>query len=94
MCSTSCFKSAQSNAAIQVMRPVCVDREDPHRVVDYRGGSLMAAGSRDRAVHLFYVGSETKGLTVMKGHVGSIRSVLLCEDRDLVITASSDATIR
>lgn len=63
-------------------------------MVDHRGGSLMAVGSRDRTVHLFHVASETKDLTVMKGHVGSIRSVLLCEDRDLVITASSDATIR
>lgn len=62
-------------------------------MLDYRG-SLMAVGSRDRALHLFYVASETKGLTVMKGHVGGIRSVLLCEDRDLVITASSDASIR
>lgn len=70
------------------------DREDTHRVVDYRGGSLMAVGSNDRAVHLFYVASETKVLTVMKGHVGSVRAVLLCEDRDLVITASCDASIR
>lgn len=70
------------------------DREDPHRVLDYRGGSLMAVGSNDRAVHLFYVASETKALTVMKGHVGSVRAVLLCEDRDLVITASCDASIR
>lgn len=73
---------------------VVFDREDPHRVVDYRGGSLMATGSKDRTVNLLYLGSETKALSVMKGHVGSIRAVLLCGDRDLVITAGCDASIR
>lgn len=70
------------------------DREDPYRVLDYRGGSLMAVGSKDRALHLLYVGTEIKVVTVLKGHVGSIRAVLLCEDRDLVITASCDSSIR
>uniref|UniRef100_A0A3B4XGG9 F-box and WD repeat domain containing 10 n=1 Tax=Seriola lalandi dorsalis TaxID=1841481 RepID=A0A3B4XGG9_SERLL len=73
---------------------VLLNKEDPHRVVDYRGRSFMATGSKDRAVHLFYVASETKAVSVMKGHIGSIRAVLLCEDRDLVITASCDASIR
>lgn len=70
------------------------DSEDPHRVLDYRGGQLMAVGSKDRAVHIFSLGFETKVLRVMKGHVGIIREVLLCEERDLAITASSDASIR
>lgn len=69
-------------------------REDSHRVVDYRGRTLMAVGSKDRVVHLFYVASDTKFVSVMKGHVASIRAVLLCEDRNLVITASADASIR
>lgn len=54
----------------------------------------MATGSKDRVVHLLYVASETKAVAVMKGHVGSIRAVLLCEERDLLITASCDASIR
>lgn len=54
----------------------------------------MATGSKDRVVQLFYVASETKVVSVMKGHVASIRAVLLCEDRNLVITASADASIR
>lgn len=69
-------------------------REDPHRTVDYRGGSLMATGSKDRVAHLLYVASETKAVSAMKGHVGSIRAVLLCEDRGLLITASCDASVR
>ncbi|KAK2884556.1 hypothetical protein Q8A73_021030 [Channa argus] len=73
---------------------VLLNKEDSHRVVDYRGRLLMALGSRDRALQLFHVASETKVVSVLKGHVASIRAVLLCEDRNLVITASSDASIR
>ncbi|XP_026171887.1 LOW QUALITY PROTEIN: F-box/WD repeat-containing protein 10 [Mastacembelus armatus] len=73
---------------------VLLNKEDPYRVVDYRGGSLMATGSKDRVVHLFYVASETTVASVMKGHVASVRAVLLYEDRNLVITASCDASIR
>jgi len=69
-------------------------REDPHRVLDYRGGLLMATGSKDRLVHLLYVASEIKTVAVMRGHVGSIRAVLLCEERNLLITAGCDASIR
>lgn len=54
----------------------------------------MVTASKDCAVHLFHVASEAKAVSEMKGHVGSIRAVLLCEDRDLIITASCDATIR
>uniref|UniRef100_A0A3Q4MFL5 F-box and WD repeat domain containing 10 n=1 Tax=Neolamprologus brichardi TaxID=32507 RepID=A0A3Q4MFL5_NEOBR len=73
---------------------VLLDNEDPYRVLDYRGGLLLATGSKDRLVRLFYVSSETEDVSVLKGHVGSIRAVLLCEDRDLLITASFDASIR
>ncbi|XP_028989366.1 LOW QUALITY PROTEIN: F-box/WD repeat-containing protein 10 [Betta splendens] len=73
---------------------VLLNREDAHRVVDYRGGALMAAGSRDRVVQLFHVAWETTALSTMKGHVAGIRAVLLCEDRNLVATASGDASIR
>ncbi|KAK2820629.1 hypothetical protein Q5P01_023588 [Channa striata] len=73
---------------------VLLYKEDAYRVLDYRGGHLMAMGSRDRALQLFYVASETKIVSVLKGHVASIRAVMLCEDRNLVITASSDASIR
>ncbi|XP_073345288.1 F-box and WD repeat domain containing protein 10B [Pagrus major] len=73
---------------------VLLNKEDPHRVMDYRGRSLMATGSKDRTVQLFYVASETKVISVMKGHVGRIRAVLLCQDRNLLVTASCDASIR
>ncbi|XP_032358183.1 F-box/WD repeat-containing protein 10 isoform X1 [Etheostoma spectabile] len=73
---------------------VLLDKEDPQRVMDYRGGSFMATGSKDCVVRRLYVESETIVVSVMKGHVGSIRAVLLCEDRDLLISASCDASIR
>ncbi|XP_034564715.1 CMT1A duplicated region transcript 1 protein [Notolabrus celidotus] len=73
---------------------VLLDKVDPHRVVDYRGRTLMATGSKDRVVNLLYVASQTKTLSVLKGHIGSIKVVFLCEDRDLLITASCDSSIR
>ncbi|XP_068162132.1 F-box and WD repeat domain containing protein 10B [Antennarius striatus] len=73
---------------------VLLNNTDPHRELDYRGGSLMAVGSKDCKVQLFYVGSHTKMFAVMKGHTGSIRAVLLCQDRGLVITASCDTSLR
>ncbi|XP_077359819.1 F-box/WD repeat-containing protein 10 [Festucalex cinctus] len=73
---------------------VLVDDEDPHRVVDYKGGPLLSTASKDRAVRLLYVGTATKQVGLMKGHVGGIRVVLLCPERHLVITASCDTSIR
>lgn len=62
-------------------------------MVDYRGRSLMALGSKDTVVQLYYVASETKRVSVMRGHVASVHAVLLCEDRNMVVTASGDASI-
>uniref|UniRef100_A0A667ZW36 F-box and WD repeat domain containing 10 n=1 Tax=Myripristis murdjan TaxID=586833 RepID=A0A667ZW36_9TELE len=71
-----------------------LEKLDPHRVVDYRGGQVMAVGSKDRMLHLLSVASTKEIAPVMKGHVGSIRAVLLCEDRDLVISGGYDFSIR
>ncbi|KAM4526365.1 F-box and WD repeat domain containing protein 10B [Fundulus diaphanus] len=71
-----------------------LNQEDKHRVLDYKGGFLMAMSSKNLWVQLLHVASETKTVAVMKGHVGPVRAVLLCPDRDLLITAGCDATIR
>uniref|UniRef100_A0A3Q3A3B3 F-box and WD repeat domain containing 10 n=1 Tax=Kryptolebias marmoratus TaxID=37003 RepID=A0A3Q3A3B3_KRYMA len=63
------------------------------RVLDYRGGFLMATSSKDRLVRLLCVASETKTVAAMKGR-GAVRAVQLCEDRDLLITAGCDECIR
>uniref|UniRef100_A0A8C2Z1J8 F-box and WD repeat domain containing 10 n=1 Tax=Cyclopterus lumpus TaxID=8103 RepID=A0A8C2Z1J8_CYCLU len=68
--------------------------QDPHRVVDFRGGPLMATGSKDRVARLLHVASETKAVAALSGHLGSIRAVLLCEDRGLLMTAGCDGSIR
>ncbi|XP_028264592.1 CMT1A duplicated region transcript 1 protein [Parambassis ranga] len=73
---------------------VLLEKEDPWRVLDFRGGALMAMGSKDRVVHLFHVGLDAQHVAVLKGHLGSVRAVLLCEDRGLLITGGCDASIR
>ncbi|XP_049615236.1 F-box/WD repeat-containing protein 10 [Syngnathus scovelli] len=101
------FESAYANIRTKTVRmeerniycgpyftSVLIDTEDPHRVVDYKGGPMLSTASKDRAVRLLYVGAATKQVGLMKGHVGSIRVVLLCPERQLVITASCDTSIR
>ncbi|XP_028332504.1 F-box/WD repeat-containing protein 10 [Gouania willdenowi] len=72
---------------------VLMAKEDRHRVLDYKGGVAMAVTSKDRSVRLLHVASRTEGAG-LRGHVGRVRALLLCEDRDLLITGSSDASIR
>ncbi|XP_037134318.1 CMT1A duplicated region transcript 1 protein [Syngnathus acus] len=101
------FESAYANIRTKTVRmeerniycgpyftSVLIDTEDPHRVVDYKGGPMLSTASKDRAVRLLYVGATTKQVGLMKGHVGSIRVVLLCPERQWVITASCDTSIR
>ncbi|CAL8283038.1 unnamed protein product [Merluccius merluccius] len=58
------------------------------------GGRLVAIGSKDRIVRLLSVASKKEVVPVLRGHVGSVRTVLVCEDRDLVISAGYDLSIR
>ncbi|KAM8887573.1 F-box/WD repeat-containing protein 10 [Synchiropus picturatus] len=73
---------------------VVLDKEDTHRVVDYRGQTYMALGSKDCSVHLLYVGTKSKFVSALKGHVGSIRAVLMCEEKGIMISGSCDTSIR
>ncbi|XP_073685094.1 F-box and WD repeat domain containing protein 10B [Garra rufa] len=73
---------------------VLLEREDPSRVMHYAGGQLVAVGSKDRTVRLLHVPSLKEIPPVIQGHAGSIRAVLVCEERDLVISASYDLSIR
>ncbi|KAM4623589.1 F-box/WD repeat-containing protein 10-like [Polymixia lowei] len=73
---------------------VLLEKEDPYRVADYGGRQLVATGSKDRRVHLLNVASKEEVTPVIKGHAGSVRAVLLCEDRGLVISAGYDLSIR
>lgn len=60
----------------------------------HAGGQLVAVGSRDRTVRLLDVASLKDVPPVIHGHTGSVKAVLVCEERDLVISASYDLTIR
>ncbi|XP_036427711.1 CMT1A duplicated region transcript 1 protein [Colossoma macropomum] len=73
---------------------VLLDREDPSRVIHYSGGHMVAVGSKDRMVHLLDVSLLKEVPLRMQGHAGSVRAVLVCEERDLVISASYDLSIR
>ncbi|KAI7796787.1 putative CMT1A duplicated region transcript 1 protein-like, partial [Triplophysa rosa] len=73
---------------------VLLKREDPSRVMHYAGGQLVAVGSKDRTVRMLYVASLKEGPPVIRGHAGSVRAVLVCEEKDLVISASYDLSIR
>uniref|UniRef100_A0A673WY50 F-box and WD repeat domain containing 10 n=1 Tax=Salmo trutta TaxID=8032 RepID=A0A673WY50_SALTR len=68
--------------------------EDSSRVVHYSGGQLVAVGSKDRVVRLLDVLTLKEVSPVIQGHAGSIRALLLCEERGLVISASYDLSIR
>ncbi|XP_051529787.1 F-box and WD repeat domain containing protein 10B [Myxocyprinus asiaticus] len=73
---------------------VLLEREDSSRVMHYAGGQFVAIGSRDRTVRLLDVASLKEVPPVFQGHAGSVRAVLVCEERDLVISASYDLSIR
>ncbi|XP_026771329.3 F-box and WD repeat domain containing protein 10B [Pangasianodon hypophthalmus] len=73
---------------------IMLDREDPSRVIHYGGGRMVALGSRDRSVRLLDTMLVKEVPPLMHGHAGSVRAVLVCEERELVISASYDLSIR
>ncbi|KAI5607457.1 CMT1A duplicated region transcript 1 protein [Silurus asotus] len=73
---------------------IMLDREDHSRVIHYDGGSKVALGARDRAVRLLDMVLLKEVPPRMYGHAGSVRAVLVCEERELVISASYDLSIR
>ena len=63
-------------------------------MVDYSGGQLVATGSKDRSVRLLDLVSQKEVSPVIQSHAGSIRALLLCEQRGLLISGSYDLSIR
>ncbi|XP_048870269.1 F-box and WD repeat domain containing protein 10B [Brienomyrus brachyistius] len=68
--------------------------DDPLRVVHFCGGNLVAMGSRDKAVRLLDTKTVKPVMRPLLGHTGSVRVVLLSEERGLVLSAGCDLTIR
>ncbi|KAM3921016.1 F-box/WD repeat-containing protein 10 [Leptodactylus fuscus] len=67
---------------------------DPHRVIHFDGGRLVAVGSRDRRVKLYDMADMAQIPPLIQGHAGSIRVVRLCEERGLVFSGGFDLSIR
>lgn len=55
---------------------------------------MVALGSKDRSVRLLDTVLLKEVPPLMHGHAGSVRAVLVCEERGLVISASYDLSIR
>ncbi|XP_038227509.1 CMT1A duplicated region transcript 1 protein [Dermochelys coriacea] len=73
---------------------VLTDHSDPHRVIHYSGGNLLAIGSVDRKVRFLDVLELKKVPPVISGHAGSIKAVFLNEKKGFVLSASFDLSIR
>ncbi|XP_018409135.1 PREDICTED: CMT1A duplicated region transcript 1 protein [Nanorana parkeri] len=67
---------------------------DPHRVIHFDGGKLVAAGSTDRKVKLYDMVEMSQVPPLIQGHSGSIRVVRLCEERGFVFSGGFDLSIR
>ncbi|XP_023957434.2 F-box and WD repeat domain containing protein 10B [Chrysemys picta bellii] len=73
---------------------VLTDQSDPHRVIHYSGGNLLAIGSLDRKVRFLDVLELKEVPPVISGHAGSIKAVFLNEKKGFVLSASFDLSIR
>lgn len=56
-------------------------------------GSLLASGGPESVVRLWDVRSG-KGITKLVGHTDNVRDILISDDEDTLLTASSDQTIK
>lgn len=73
---------------------VLQNSENPHRVVHTDGGELIALGSKDRKVRFINSTSGKDVSPLIKGHVGSIKCVFICEKKRIVLSGSYDTSIR
>ncbi|XP_078506983.1 F-box/WD repeat-containing protein 10 [Lissotriton helveticus] len=73
---------------------VLTDQEDLNRVIHYDGGKMVASGSADRKVRLYDISLMKEVPPVIHGHAGSIRAVVICEQRGFVVSGSYDLSIR
>ena len=72
---------------------VLQDSEDPNRCATHNGGSFVAIGSSDRRVRLVNT-STGRSEKIIKGHSGSVRSLLINEKRGFVLSGSYDTSVR
>ncbi|MBN3290916.1 FBW10 protein, partial [Polypterus senegalus] len=70
------------------------DHDDASRIIDFSCGKLVAFGSKERQVRFLDITSAKEVPPLIRGHAGSIRALLLCEQRGLVFSGSYDLSIR
>ncbi|KAM5274853.1 LOW QUALITY PROTEIN: F-box and WD repeat domain containing protein 10B [Ctenodactylus gundi] len=69
------------------------DTWDRNRVIHFSGGELVAVSS-NRKIQLLDI-AQVKELPIeFRGHVGSIRALLLCEEENFLLSGSYDLSIR
>ncbi|XP_023043841.1 CMT1A duplicated region transcript 1 protein isoform X3 [Piliocolobus tephrosceles] len=69
------------------------DTWDQKRVIHYPGGDLIAVSS-NRKIHLLDI-IQVKVIPVeFRGHAGSVRALLLCEEENFLLSGSYDLSIR
>ncbi|XP_058139433.1 F-box and WD repeat domain containing protein 10B isoform X2 [Dasypus novemcinctus] len=69
------------------------DTWDQNRVIHYSGGDRIAVSS-NRKIHLLDI-IQIKQLPIeFRGHAGSIRALILCEEENFILSGSYDLSIR
>ncbi|XP_036125420.1 CMT1A duplicated region transcript 1 protein [Molossus molossus] len=69
------------------------DTWDRNRVIHYSGGDFVAVSS-NRKIHLLDI-LQVKEIPIeFRGHAGSVRTLLLCEEENFLLSGSYDLSIR
>ncbi|XP_005399385.1 PREDICTED: CMT1A duplicated region transcript 1 protein isoform X2 [Chinchilla lanigera] len=69
------------------------DTWDQNRVIHFSGGDLVAVSS-NRKIQLLDILQVKQLPVVFRGHVGSIRTLFLCEEENFLLSGSYDLSIR
>ncbi|KAJ7406263.1 F-box/WD repeat-containing protein 10 [Willisornis vidua] len=73
---------------------VLMEQSDERRIIHYSGGNLVAVASANKRVKLLGVPGVKEVPPLLYGQAGSIRALYLSEEKGLLLTASSDLSIR
>ncbi|XP_071429792.1 F-box/WD repeat-containing protein 10-like [Pithys albifrons albifrons] len=73
---------------------VLMEQSDKRRIIHYSGGNLVAVASANKRVKLLGVPGVKEVPPLLYGQAGSIRALYLSEEKGLLLTASSDLSIR
>ncbi|XP_037665822.1 CMT1A duplicated region transcript 1 protein [Choloepus didactylus] len=69
------------------------DTWDRNRVIHYSGGDMVAVSS-SRRIHLLDIIQVKEVPMEFRGHAGSVRALILCEEENFILSGSYDLSIR